>query len=312
MIRRSVQVVVAAVLWVGAAAAMGAQAQSRQMGGVGITVYDDAGFRGENATFRSDEPDLGRAGFGSRISSLQVAGGEIWEVCANTNYRPPCQVFSGSEPDLRRRNWNDRIASLRRVRGDGGGGGVFPPRPPVGNQSLTLYSDDRFRGSTRTITGTTASLGSFNDRAQSLRISGGVWEVCEDIDFGKCRTVDRDLAGLSGLGLDKRISSVRPAFGRGGGGRRGGDDFPPPNSRRRLVIYDRDQYRGGAQTYDGAVDRLGTVGNRAQSVQISGTWQLCDGPQFTGRCVTVSQNVPNLASYGIRNGIGSARPIGVR
>ncbi|MEO7272395.1 MAG: beta/gamma crystallin-related protein, partial [Vicinamibacterales bacterium] len=231
MIVRSVQVVVAAVLWVSAAGALDAQVQPRQMGGVGITVYDDAGFRGENATFRSDEPDLGRARFGGRISSLQVAGGEIWEVCANTNYRPPCQVFSGSESDLRRRNWNDRIASLRRVRGDGGGrdgGGVFP-RPPGGNQTLTLYRDDRFRGSTRQITGTTSSLGSFNDRAQSLRISGGVWDVCEDIDFGKCRTVDRDLSGLSGLGLDKRISSVRPAFGRGGGG---GGGFPPPNPRR--------------------------------------------------------------------------------
>ncbi|MEO7275630.1 MAG: beta/gamma crystallin-related protein, partial [Vicinamibacterales bacterium] len=198
----------------------------------------------------------------------------------------------------------------RRVRGDGGGrdgGGLFP-RPPGGNQTLTLYSDDRFRGSTRRITGTTSSLGSFNDRAQSLRISGGVWDVCEDIDFSKCRTVDRDLSSLSGLGLDKRISSVRPAFGRGGGG--GG--FPPPNSRRRLVIYDRDQYRGGAQTYDGAVDRLGSVGSRAQSVQVSGSWQLCDGPQFTGRCVTVSQNVPNLVSYGMRNGVASARPVGVR
>ena len=120
--------------------------------------------------------------------------------------------------------------------------------------------------------------------------------------------MERDLSGLSGLGLDKRISSVRPAFGRRGGGGGGGGSVPPPNVRLRLVIYDRDQYRGDPQSYDGAVDRLGTVGSRAQSVQISGTWQLCDGPQFTGRCVTASQNVPNLSSYGLRNGIASARP----
>ena len=39
------------------------RAQPRQIGGVGITVYADINYRGENATFRSDEPDLGRAGF---------------------------------------------------------------------------------------------------------------------------------------------------------------------------------------------------------------------------------------------------------
>src|SRR3954454_16398960 len=155
----SVLVATAAVLWVSAAGVGNTQVRPRQMGGVGITVYDDAGFRGENATFRSDQPDLGPAGFGSRISSLQGDAGEIWEGCANTEYRPPCQVFSGTEPDLRRRNWNDRIASLRRVRG---GRGALPLPPPVSGHSLTLYSDDRFRGSTRLVTGPTSSLGSFN------------------------------------------------------------------------------------------------------------------------------------------------------
>ena len=130
--------------------------------------------------------------------------------------------------------------------------------------------------------------------------------MCEDINFGKCRTVDRDLPSLGGLGLDKRISSVRPAFGRGGGG---GGPFPPPEPQGRLVIYDRDQFRGRAQSYDGAVTRLGSVGSRAQSVQATGTWQLCDGPQFTGRCVNVSGRVGNLNSYGMSNRVASARPM---
>jgi hypothetical protein len=292
----------AAALWASAAGAIGGAAQPRQMGGVGITVYADAGFKGDNATFRSDQSDIGPSGFGNRISSLQVAAGEIWEVCANTEYRPPCQVFSGTETDLRRRNWNDRILSLRRVRNPGGGSAL--PRPPLPGASLTLYSDDRFRGSTRVITGPTASLGSFNDDAQSLRITGGVWDVCEDIDFGKCRTVDRDMSSLGALGLDKRISSVRPAFGRGG------DGSLSPQPERRLVIYDGENYRGRARTYDSAVGRLGSVGSAARSVQVIGTWQLCDGPEFTGRCITISQNAPNLAD--MSNRIGSARPVGRR
>jgi hypothetical protein len=280
-----------------------AQPRERQMGGIGITVYDDIGYRGENATFRSDQPDLGSSRFANRISSLQVAPGEVWEVCEGTNYRPPCQVFSGTEPDLRRRKWSDRISSLRRVRGGTGDGG-FPPGPPSDGNGLVLYSDEMFRGQSRTVNGPTPSLGSFNDRARSVRVYSGTWEVCEDIDYGKCRTVSRDLSNLAGLGLSRRVSSVRSAFnGRGG--------YPPPQEVR-MVLYDRDRYRGGSRTIDAATGSLGGFGNRAQSLQVIGTWQLCDGPNFTGRCVMVSQNVPNLSSYGMNNRVSSARPMGGR
>jgi len=294
-----------------ASIAVAGQGQLRQVGGVGITVYVDIDFRGDNATFRSDEPDLGSSRFAGQISSLRVANGEMWEVCEGTNYRPPCQVFSGSESDLRRANWSDRISSLRRIQGEGNGvgrgGGIFPPGRPGSSAGggLVLYSDDRFHGDTRIINGPTSSLGSWNDRAESFRITSGTWEVCEDIDFGKCRTVNRDYENLGALGLSKRISSVRPVSNE-----RGGSGFPVRGPQlERLVLYDRDQYRGGARTLDGADSNLGNAGNRAQSIQVIGTWQLCEGPNFSGRCVTLSQNVPDLASYGLSNRVASARPL---
>jgi hypothetical protein len=288
-----------------AAGPASAQPQDRQMGGIGITVFDDIGYRGENATFRSDQPDLGAARFGNRISSFQVAPGEVWEVCEGANYRPPCQVFSGNEPDLRRRSWSDRITSLRRVRDGRGGGGIFPPNPPVRSR-LVLYRDERFRGQAVPLNGPTPSLGSFNDKAESLRIESGTWEVCEDINYGKCRTVTRDMPNLDGLGLSKRVSSARPSYNDGGGGYR---PVPLPQPVR-LVLYDRERYRGGARTLDTADGNLGGFGNVAQSVQVVGTWQICDGPNFGGRCVTVSQNVPSLATYGMNNRVSSARPLG--
>jgi hypothetical protein len=297
--------IAAAGLALCAAGSANGQPQERQMGGIGITVFDDIGYRGPNATFRSDQPDLGVARFANRISSLQVAPGEVWEVCEGVNYGPPCQVFSGNESDLRRRSWNDRISSLRRVRGGRGGGGF----PSPGGGRLVLYADERFRGQAVPITGPTPSLGSFNDKAESLRIDSGTWEVCEDINYGKCRTVSRDMPNLSGLGLSKRVSSVRPSFNGGGGGGGGGYPVPLPQPVR-LVLYDRERYRGGARTLDSGQGNLGGFGNRAQSVQVVGTWQLCDGPNFTGRCVTVQQNVPNLAAYGMNNRVSSARPLG--
>jgi hypothetical protein len=297
---RSLMAMAVAVCAAGSAAA---QPQDRQMGGIGITVFADIGYRGENATFRNDQPDLGVAGFANRVSSLQVAPGEIWEVCEGTNYRPPCQVFSGNESDLRRRSWNDRISSVRRVRGGRGGGGGFPG---PGRGRLVLYADRDYRGQAFPIAGPTPSLGSFNDKAESLRIESGVWDVCEDINFGKCRTVSRDMSNLSGLGLSKRVSSVRPA-GEGGGG--GFQPVPLPQPVR-LVLYDRDRYRGDSRTVDAGMRTMESFGHRAQSIQVVGTWQLCDGPNFSGRCVTVSQNVPNLSAYGMNNRVSSARPLG--
>ena len=285
-------------------APLAAQLETRQMGGVGITVFVDSDYRGNNATFRNDQPDLGPSGFSGNISSLQIPRGETWEACQGTSYRPPCQVFSGTESDLRRRNWNDKIASLRRVQGGGGG---YPGGGNPGGRGLVLYSDENFRGSTRTITGATPELGSYNDKAKSVRLLSGVWEVCEDINYGKCRTIDRDWPDLSGLGLTKRISSARPASGRGGGGYP-----PPPSSSARLVMYDRESYRGGSQTVVRPEPSLGSAGGRARSIQIIGTWQLCEGPNFSGRCVTVNQNVPDLNAYGIANPIVSARPMGRR
>ena len=49
--------------------------------------------------------------------------------------------------------------------------------------------------------------------------------------------------------------------------------------------------------------------NRAESVQVfGGVWELCERPQFGGRCVNVSSSVPDLRSLGLRNRVGSARP----
>ncbi len=55
---------------------------------------------------------------------------------------------------------------------------------------------------------------------------------------------------------------------------------------------------------------LGSNGDRARSVQVyGGTWELCDGASRNARCVTVSENVPDLRNLGLRNGVASAREV---
>lgn len=208
-----------------AAATVLAQYQERTIGGVGITVFRDENFRGENTTFRQDVPDLRRYSFSDRITSLRVAPGEYWEACERANYQGRCQVFSGDERDLRRVGWTDKISSLRRVRGGGGGGGGgYPgPRPPDTRGGIVLYDDPYFRGNALPMNGPSENLRfqRFHDRAESVRVLSGRWELCAEPNFRRCQIVDRDIQNLSSLGLNKKLSSVRPAgFVPGGPGRR--------------------------------------------------------------------------------------------
>jgi len=65
----------------------------------------------------------------------------------------------------------------------------------------------------------------FNDRASSAVVDRGRWEVCEDAGFrGRCVVLRRgSYPSLAAIGMDRRISSVRPVEGRARY-----DEPPPP------------------------------------------------------------------------------------
>ena len=269
-------------------------AQQRQMGGIGITVFVDRNFRGKSATFRDDVPDLARLGLNDRISSFRVGPGEKWEVCEHANYQGRCVVVSGEESDLRRNAWNDIISSIRRV----SGGGVFPPRPPIGNELyIVLFDQTMFRGNPTNFYGAVASL---NRRAQSVTIGGGVWELCDNTNFrGRCVTLQQSVSDLASVNLRNRVASARP-IGVGG-------SVPPSTSDWYLVLFDQTNFRGNPRNFN----RQETNINRtARSVTIgSGVWELCEGRNFSGTCVTLDQSVADLRTRNMNGRISSLRPL---
>jgi uncharacterized protein YcfJ len=78
---------------------------------------------------------------------------------------------------------------------------------------ITLYPGEGWRGRPVSISGTVDDLSraGFNDRASSVVVEKGRWEVCEDAGFGgQCRVLKRgSYDSLAGMGLDNSISSVR-------------------------------------------------------------------------------------------------------
>ena len=159
-----------------------------------------------------------------------------------------------------------------------------------------------------------------NDRISSLEVDGNqAWEVCRDVNFGGgCRVFQGSIENLRSEGWNDRISSMRAVgYARNNSNTRGGvwgNQRGNGNYRdSRLVFYDRTNFRGDARDIVNGSNNLGSVGDRARSVQVyGGTWELCDGSSRNARCVTVTQNVPDLRTLGLRNGVEIAREVGTQ
>jgi uncharacterized protein YcfJ len=93
---------------------------------------------------------------------------------------------------------------------------------------ITLYQNEGWRGRAISISSTADDLrrAGFNDRASSVVVDKGRWEVCEDAGFrGQCRILRRgSYESLAGMGLNDRISSVRQVRGN----RRFDNEAPEP------------------------------------------------------------------------------------
>jgi uncharacterized protein YcfJ len=80
---------------------------------------------------------------------------------------------------------------------------------------ITLYSGEGFHGRQMNVDRPMWDLDrtDFNDRASSIVVQGGDWQVCEDARFqGRCVILrPGEYPSLDRMGMNDRISSVRPA-----------------------------------------------------------------------------------------------------
>jgi len=187
-------------------------------GYAGITVFEDPNFRGDSRTFRNEVADLRQAGLNDRISSLEIDGNQAWEVCRDVNFSGPCRVFSGTIDDLRAEGWNDRISSMRAAgfAGNNNGGGWWGNNGGGwgnGNNRqsrLVFYDRTNFRGDARDIFNNSTNLGSLGDRARSVQVYGGTWELCDGSSRNaRCVTVSQSVSDLRSLGLRNGVTSAR-------------------------------------------------------------------------------------------------------
>ena len=77
-----------------------------------------------------------------------------------------------------------------------------------------------------------------------------------------------------------------------------------------VVLFDQSNFRGRPASFTGPVRNLPALRPRTRSVTVGrGVWELCSGPNFTGRCVTVARSSPSIGTtpFGFR--VRSLRPL---
>jgi hypothetical protein len=181
---------------------------------------------------------------------------------------------------------------------------------------VVLYDRGGFGGREFGVQGEVRNLerAGFNDKARSMIVYDGSWELCGDADFnGNCQTYGP--GRYSDLGrLDGRVSSLRRARGGGpGGGGSGSGGWQGGGGRgERAVLYQGPNLSGRTFVVERYMPNLGGTGfnDRAQSLRVErGYWVFCSDADFRGECRTFGPgDYPRLPS-GLNNRISSGRKI---
>ncbi len=166
---------------------------------------------------------------------------------------------------------------------------------PASGAEIVFYENDAFRGrsfSANQSVSNFADIG-FNDRASSVDVRSGSWQLCSDAYFrGRCVTVSAgQYPTLRSMDLNDKVSSARELDWLGGGSPGGG----------RIQMFDRNGFEGGMFAVNGTIANFSDVGfnDRAQSMVVNdGTWEACEHADFRGACQVFGPGrYPNLASF---------------
>jgi hypothetical protein len=176
---------------------------------------------------------------------------------------------------------------------------------------ITLYEAPGFGGRSLTLRGHTPNLEQigFNDRAASIVVRSGTWQLCTDADFGgTCTTLTRgEYRNLDGR-INGQLSSAREVgiysneTGNYGNYRRGSVElFDRPDFQGTSILLDRDSANFSNNGFN----------DRARSIIVhDGTWTMCTARGFGGDCRTYARGRYANLGRGTSGEISSARMSG--
>jgi len=284
-------------------------------GAAEITLYQDANFAGRQLTLRGWTPDIAQTGFNDRASSVVVTSGR-WEVCTDAAFKGYCATFVQGDYPVIDGRLNDRISSAREVGSYGERRGSYSD---YGHGAIQLFAERGFAGTSVQLAGDAPTLrqNGFNDRAASVIVTQGTWELCADAGFtGACRTYAPGRYSDLGYGMSGQVSSarlLRPA-NEAPVVISSGYAAPPPDAAGRVVLYNERGLRGASLDVSGPLadlDRSSFNDATASIYVVSGSWLACRDSYFRGDCrIFGPGRYDDLSAIGFDRAISSIRPSG--
>ncbi len=279
-------------------------------GARGVTLFRDAGFRGDSETFATDVPDLSRTRVGARqASSVDVPEGCVAILFTGTGYSGRSTELRQAHDNLRLADvGNDAVSSLR-VDCRGTGGSTIDSGWSAGGRGVTLFRDSGFKGASETFSTDVPDLSRTRvgaRQASSIEVPEGCTaELFTGTGFSGRSTVFReahDHLRLTEVGNDAAASlrvDCRGAYRPGGG--RG-----PGASRRGVTLFRDSGFRGESETFSSDVPDLSRtrVGARqASSIEVPEgcTAELFTGTGFSGRSTVFQEAHDNLRLTDVGN-----------
>ena len=279
-----------------------------------LTLFEGPRFSGPQVTLRGWTPNTRAVGFADRASSVVIETGR-WEICTDADFKGTCVILGPGEYETLDPILNDRISSAREV---GTFGERRGPYADWGRGEIQLFGRRGFDGRSVTLDSDSASLArnNFDDRASSVVVTRGTWELCSEPDFrGDCRTYAPGRYSDLGYGMAREISSARlvrsvrdaPVVMHPG--------YPPAGEGPARVILFRDRgLKGQSLAVSGQVNDLArsNFDDGVESMIVeSGTWVACRDTFFRGECRTFGPGRydDNLAFNFLRY-VSSIRPSG--
>lgn len=256
-----------------------------------ISLYENSGFGGHQITLRANAPSVSRVGFNDRTASIVVRSGR-WELCSDDNFKGDCAIFAPGQYAALDGRFKNRVSSAREIETVG----AAPQPAPAATSAVELFGQPEFRGRSVRIERDASNFRAldFNDRAASLIVRGGTWEMCTDAGFrGTCRTFAPGEYPNLGYGMAKSISSARAVIARAPPPTavRGGDwERPRPpdvTTQPPITLFSGDGTRGRSIALSGDMPDLSAAAfnDAAQSVVIeSGFWEFCSDAYYRGQC----------------------------
>jgi len=182
---------------------------------------------------------------------------------------------------------------------------------------VTYFEHANFQGQSFTTDRPIKNLSraGFNERASSVVVSGGDrerWEVCENIRFGgRCMILRAgQYPSLSDMGLNQRVSSVKPVDRKG---RDRAERMAPQPLTSQVTFYENEGFLGKTFSVEQPVEDFSRAGfnDRASSAVVLGQrWEACVDSRFSGQCVVLNPGrYDSLASMGINDRISSVRAV---